>query len=98
MHHRLLMLRLDELQLGSFLIQGLPEAAYVAVTEDAEHRGYHAASHAIPLAVLLGEEAHNRLTDSQPHRGGIAFMLIDLRAGAGSRHWLSSLRLELDIH
>ena len=72
MHHALLIAGQVVRQIGlarrGGLQQGLPDAGHVAVTEDAEAARDQPLLHAVALAVLLGQEAHQRLRDRQSDR------------------------------
>jgi hypothetical protein len=55
-HHRLLVPRLVVGEEVGPLVQGLADAAHVAVPEDAEAAAEEAVLHAVPLDVLVGQE------------------------------------------
>ena len=68
MHHGLLVAREVEAQAIAALLQGLADAGHVAVAEDAEHAGHEAPLHAVALAVLAGQELHDRLRGGETSR------------------------------
>src|SRR5699024_4437575 len=70
-HHRLLVARqhVGQVAVAELLLeQRLADARDVAVAEDPEAAGEEALAPPVPLAPLVGEEAHDGLTDGEPHR------------------------------
>jgi hypothetical protein len=70
------------------LEQGLPDARDVAVAEDAEHAGDQALFDAVALAVLVGQERHQRLGHGQPGHG---FSSVVVSGRRGSISWPSQV-------
>ena len=64
--HRLLVVALEERELGAVLVDGLPEAVHVPVSEDAEHPRHEAPGVPVAFAELHLQEADDRLRGRQP--------------------------------
>ncbi len=68
-HHGLFVAPLMERHVIGVLDEGLPDARHIAVAEDAPGRADQPLPHAVPLGVLAGQEAYERLRGGEPDAG-----------------------------
>jgi len=69
MYHSLLVASLVVRETACVLLERLANTGDVTVAEDTEAPGEEAVFDPVPLYVLLGQEAHQRLGRRQPYRG-----------------------------
>ena len=81
--HRLLVAREHVGHVVALLEQRLADARDVAVPEDAEAAGDQPLLDPVALGVLVGQEAHQRLGDREPH----VCLLADVIGSRGSTSW-----------